>query len=139
MCLLILDGHVFVADGSSMRSSVRPVEASKFYRVIGGSMDFDEDAESAVRREVREEINCEIEDLTRLDVIENRFTYAGERGHEVIFLYKGIPEKKDWDKTKPFHVVENNYEFDAVWIPIPELLEGAVPLYPALDYRRFLA
>ena len=138
MCLLLLKGHVFVADGSSMKSSVRSVEASKFYRVIGGSIDFDEDAETAVRREVREELNTEIEDLTHLDVVENRFTYTGERGHEVIFLYKGIPKKKDWDMARPFHIIEDTYEFDAVWVPIHALLHGEITLYPMLDYRKYI-
>jgi len=138
MCLLMLDGHVLVADGNSLTSTVRAVVPGNFYRVLGGSMDFDEDAETTVRREVREEINMEIENLERLDVVENRFTYADERGHEVIFLYKGTPEKKEWDMSKPLHIVEDTYEFDAVWVPIPDILTGDKPLYPALDYREYL-
>lgn len=138
MCLLILNEQILVADGSSMQSSTRPVEKGNFYRVIGGSINFNEDAESAVRREVREEINVEIEKLTKLDVVENRFVYAGEEGHEIVFLYKGIPSKKDWDMAKPLHVIEDTYEFDAVWISIPNLLSGEKPLVPALDYRRYL-
>jgi ADP-ribose pyrophosphatase YjhB (NUDIX family) len=138
VCLLILNGYVFVADGRTLKSSVRQVEPGNFYRVIGGSINFDENAESAVRREVREEINSEVEDLILLDVIENRFTHAGKRGHDIIFLFKGIPEKRDWDITKPLQVIEDTYEFDAVWVPIAELLGGNIPLYPSADYRKYL-
>ncbi len=138
MCLLVLNGHVIVADGSTMKSSVRKMEARSFYRLIGGSVEFDEVAEDAVRREVREELGTEIEDLKRVDTIENRFTYAGERGHEIIFLFTGIPARKEWDVNVSFHIVEDTYEFDAVWVPIDTLLGGTTPLYPHAEYRKYL-
>ena len=137
MCLLIQDGFVLVADGATLKSKVRKVVPQNFYRVLGGSFNFDESAEEAVRREIMEEAGVEIEDLTFLKVVENRFIYAGEVGHEIVFLFKGAPKSR-MDTTKIVHIDEGTYEGDAVWVTIPDLLEGTKPLYPELDYTPFL-
>jgi len=138
MCLLTQDGFILVADGNSMSSNVRKVVPGNFYRVLGGSMNFDETVEEAVRREVREETEIEIEDLKFLNVVENRFVYAGEKGHEVVFLFQGKPKEDNLDKNKIIHAVDGDYEFDAVWVSIPELLKGPKPLYPDFDYSKIL-
>jgi 8-oxo-dGTP pyrophosphatase MutT (NUDIX family) len=138
MCLLVLDGHVLVADGNSMKSDMRPVEPSNFYRILGGSINFNESTEDAVRREIREELGIEIEDLQKLDVVENRFVYAGVPGHEIIFLYKGTPAKKDWDKTRRIHIIEDTYEFDAVWLPVSEFLSPDTTVFPTFNYADHL-
>ena len=137
MCLLIQDEFVLVADGASLKSDVRLVVAKEFYRVMGGKLEFDESSEEAVRREIREEVGMEIDKLEFLKVVENRFTYAGERGHEIVFLYKGSPADK-LDTSKIIHVVDHEYEFDAVWVPVNELLKGTRPLYPECDYTKFI-
>ncbi len=139
MCLIIDSGRVLVADGDSMKSSTRPIVPSDFYRVLGGGVNFDESAEEGVRREIREELNSEIEGLEKLDTIENRFTYAGERGHEIAFLYKGTLSRKELTKQDTVRVLEDSYEFNAVWVPIDQILNGKKPLYPPTDYKKFLS
>jgi len=88
-----------------------------------------------VRREIREELQSEIENLERIEIIENIFTYAGEKGHEIVFLFKGQLARKELYKQETIHIDEDEYEFDARWIPINALLNGDVPLYPAFDYK----
>ena len=137
MCLITDGKRVLVANGDSMKSATRPIVPSHFYRVLGGSLNFGEKVGDGVRREIREELGSEIEDLVKLDVIENHFTYAGERGHEIVFLFKGKLARKELEEQEIVHIIEDTYEFDAVWVPISELLTGAMPLYPALDYKKY--
>jgi 8-oxo-dGTP pyrophosphatase MutT (NUDIX family) len=55
---------------------------------VGGGIDFGETSEQAVRREVKEEINADIQDLKLLGLVENLFTCSGIEGHEIIFIYE---------------------------------------------------
>ena len=69
---------VFVHNGKTLAS--KGVDAKKgetFYRGIGGSVHFREMSEDAMRREIKEELGCEIENLELLTVAENIFTYDG--------------------------------------------------------------
>jgi ADP-ribose pyrophosphatase YjhB (NUDIX family) len=138
MCLFVHEGRVLVADASSFVGANRGVVPGDFFRVLGGSINFGETAEQGVKREIMEELGSEISDLRLLDVVENIFTYAGEDQHEIAFLFKGVLERKELLNKDTFHVVEADYEFDATWVPIEDLLSGDKPLYPSSNYARFL-
>jgi ADP-ribose pyrophosphatase YjhB (NUDIX family) len=45
------------------------VKKETFYRFVGGSVKFGETTEKALRREIREELNSEIENLKFLQVV----------------------------------------------------------------------
>ncbi len=109
-----------------------------FYRVIGGSIDFGEKSEDGVRREIREELKCEIENLRLMKVAENIFIYEGQPRHEIVFLYKGDLANKDLYNQEKIHITEPYTEFDAKWIPIDDVLSGKVILYPTVDYSDIL-
>ena len=112
------------------------VKGEDFYRVLGGSLDFGETSEEGVRREIREELNSDIEDLKFLDVLENTFTYKGKPGHEIIFLFQGALANKDIYTQSKIHIVEDGYEFDAEWVSRKDVLAGTVRLYPEYDYAK---
>ncbi len=137
MCLIIHNQKVLVADGDTFKSNVRHVVPGHFYRVLGGSMNFQETSEQSVRREIREELGSEIDNLEKLDVIENHFIYAGEQDHEIVFLFKGRLARKELTEQNVIHIVEDSYEGDAVWVPIEEMLKGDRPLYPTTDYKKY--
>ena len=71
------------------------VKKETFFRFVGGSLNFGEKADEAMRREIKEELNSEIENLQFLTVVENIFTYEGEKEHEITFLYKGDLSNKN--------------------------------------------
>lgn len=129
MCLFHKDGKVLVSKGFDK------VKNENFYRVLGGSVIFFETGEAGVRREIQEELISEIENLKLIDVIENLFTYEGNKGHEIVFLYAGNLTRKELYTQNPIHIVEDTYEFDAEWISTNDILDGKIPLYPALDYN----
>lgn len=129
MCLFHKDGKVLISKGFDK------VKNENFYRVLGGSIIFFETGEAGVRREIREELLSEIENLKLVDIIENLFTYEGSNGHEIVFLYTGDLARKELYVQNPIHIVEDTYEFDAEWISTDDILAGKIPLYPALAYE----
>jgi len=64
-----------------------PTKDQTFYRPLGGGIDFGETAESAVRRELREELGVDLLDVRRLGVLENIFHGFGRDGHEIAFVF----------------------------------------------------
>jgi ADP-ribose pyrophosphatase YjhB (NUDIX family) len=84
LCVFHHDDIIFVAEGYD------PHKQQRFYRPIGGGIDFGERAADALRREVREELDADITGLRYLGTLENIFTYAGEPGHEIALIFDGI-------------------------------------------------
>lgn len=112
------------------------VKNEDFYRVLGGNMEFGETSEEGVRREIREELNSEIEDLKFLDVVENTYVYKGKPGHEIIFLFQGTLTDKEIYTQEKIHIVEDGYEFDAEWVSLKDVQAGTARLYPEYDYSK---
>lgn len=59
-----------------------------FYRLLGGGIDFGERAEDALVREFREELGQDITVVKFLKVLENLFSFEGEEGHEICFIFE---------------------------------------------------
>jgi ADP-ribose pyrophosphatase YjhB (NUDIX family) len=64
-----------------------PVKNETYYRPLGGTIEFGEHSEAAVRRELREELGVTVAAAQLLGVIENRFVVNGQPGHELDFVY----------------------------------------------------
>lgn len=126
---------VFVKDGKTLASrGFDEKKGESFCRGIGGSVNFRETSEEAMKREVKEELGCEVESLKLIDVIENIFTFNGEDRHQIVFLYTGDLSNQDLYKKDKIHIVEPYSEFDAEWVPIEDILDKKVILYPSLDW-----
>jgi ADP-ribose pyrophosphatase YjhB (NUDIX family) len=66
-----------------------PSDGRSFHRLIGGSVELGERALEAIVREVAEELEATLVDPRLLGVLESIFTFDGEPGHEVVFVYGG--------------------------------------------------
>ncbi len=132
MCLFECEGRVFVCKGHDA------VKDETYFRVIGGSVEFSETAGEAVRREIKEELNCKIKNLKFLTVVESIFTYRGEKGHEAIFLFKGDLSNKDLYKKKAACQIDGEDWISAEWADIADIFKGKIKLYPKFDYKKFL-
>jgi ADP-ribose pyrophosphatase YjhB (NUDIX family) len=108
------------------------IKKEHFGRVLGGGMNFGETAEAAVRREIKEELLCEIENLEFVKLIENIFIYNGEKGHQITFLYEGDLANKDLYKQEKI-AVNDTKSFEAEWLPLSDVVSGKVKLYPEFD------
>jgi len=107
------------------------VKQQTFYRALGGAIEFGESASDAVVRELAEETGRRIELCAALGVVENRFTYRGAPGHEIVFEYVATfaPGAAPADLA-PIICNEGAYTFQAVWLPLAEVLGGTHRTYP---------
>lgn len=113
------------------------VKGEDFGRIIGGRVEFGETAEVALRREFMEELNTGLENLSFIRVVENIFTYNGQPGHEVVFIYSGnLADKSLYQKENIF--VKDYKNFNAVWVSLDDVSSGKLKLYPELDYKSIL-
>ncbi|MEK7117861.1 MAG: NUDIX domain-containing protein [Patescibacteria group bacterium] len=114
------------------------VKEEYFGRIIGGKMEFGETAESALRREFKEELNTDLEELFFIKMVENIFTYNGQNGHEVIFVYKGNLSDKALYQKDLIKVEDCGKKFDVKWVSLDDVYSGKLKLYPEIDYKAIL-
>lgn len=125
IAVLVHCDHVLLAEGYDH------VKQERFYRPLGGEVEFGERAAETVARELREETGIAVEVTDSLGAVENLFTYQGQPGHEVVFEYvarvrPGGPEVA----LTPIEAVEGEARFVARWLPLAEVLAGAHRVYP---------
>lgn len=132
MCVFERNGRFLVSKGRDT------VKNESFYRILGGHLDFGECAEDGVRREIREELGCEIEKLKFLTVLENVFTYNGKLGHEIVFLYSGELSDKNLYEKQSITIVEPDKMLEAVWVSKKDIVGNKIRVYPSFDYATTL-
>ena len=118
------DGSILAAPGYDS------VKQQRFYRPLGGEIDFGELAEQAARREIREEVGAEIEGLKLLQVAENIFTFLGARGHELVWCFEASFVDSKYYEGEVVQCREGDAAFDAHWVPLGVFERGEAPLYP---------
>lgn len=118
------DGCILVAPGYDH------VKDERFYRPLGGGIDFGERAADAARREIREELGAEVDGLRLLAVFENIFTYRGEPGHELIWLYEAHFTDDSLYRRDVLTADEGGTAFEVEWVPLSRFGDGRTPLYP---------
>jgi 8-oxo-dGTP pyrophosphatase MutT (NUDIX family) len=108
------------------------VTQERFYRAIGGAIEFGERAADAVRREWLEEVRAELDDLELLGVLENLFTYEGRAGHELVFVFSARLRGAFPRSDVPVEVVEPGGQRHVIeWVSVVELEKNGVTIYPA--------
>ncbi|MPZ48684.1 MAG: NUDIX domain-containing protein [Dehalococcoidia bacterium] len=118
------DGAILVAPGFD------PVKQQRFYRPLGGGIEFGESAEDAARREIHEELDAEIDGLKLRGTFENIFTYLGQQGHELIWLYEARFTDPAFYAQDVIIADESGAKFDVHWIQSDIFEKGKAPLYP---------
>lgn len=123
--MVLHQDHLLFAEGYD------DVKEQTFYRALGGAIEFGEIAADAVVRELAEETGRRIELRGSLGVVENRFTYRGYPGHEIVFEYVASFAPDDAPPgLDPITCHEGDGQFVAVWLPLAEVLGGLHHVYP---------
>jgi len=108
-----------------------PSTGKRFHRPAGGGVEFGEPSETALRREMREELGVEIEAPVLLGVLENIFYYNGRPGHEIVFVYDAQFVDQELYEVERFTVHEDTGEtFHAVWLELSNAGSQTPPVYP---------
>ena len=127
ICVFRRGDWILVGDGYDR------VKGERFYRPLGGAIEFGERGEDAIRREIREEIGADLADLRLLGVMDNLFTFEGEPGHEIVLVYDGrLTDPSLYDKSAlaGLHGVDDGIPFTASWTRLEDFGDGNPPLYP---------
>ncbi|MBN1955187.1 MAG: NUDIX domain-containing protein [Anaerolineae bacterium] len=107
-----------------------PVKGDRFYRPLGGAIEFGERGRDCLAREFREEIGAELEDVTYLGVIESIFTCAGEPGHEIVLVYRARFRDPRFYRRETMVVREEVETLTARWMPREAFASGSARLVP---------
>lgn len=106
------------------------VEKDYYYRPIGGTTEFGEYTKETLVREIQEELNAQITNITLEEVIENIFTCDGLNGHEIVFLYKADFIDKSFYELKEYEIIEGKEIIKAYWIDINDFVNKKYRLVP---------
>jgi ADP-ribose pyrophosphatase YjhB (NUDIX family) len=107
-----------------------PSDGQTFHRLLGGGVELGEGAEEAVVREIAEELRATLLEPRLLGVLENVFTYDGELGHEVVFVYGGRLAEGDVVPPEGGWFEDNGDPMWVEWRPCDLADDDATPLYP---------
>ncbi|WP_435118083.1 NUDIX domain-containing protein [Halolamina sp. C58] len=102
-----------------------------FYRPPGGGVEFGEAAADAAEREFEEELGVAATAGRRIAVLENRFTFEGETGHEYDFVYRVEPSEDVSDREELTGTETDGSEYRVTWKPLAAFRAAEPPpLYP---------
>lgn len=125
ICLFRNGGRILAAEG------VDPATGKRFYRPLGGEVEFGEAGIRTLEREMAEELGRPIESPVFLGLLENLFTYDGEQGHELVLVYDALLADRSLYNSDRIPCRESDgTTFDAVWLDLDGDVPGGLPLYP---------
>lgn len=89
-----------------------------YYSLPGGRIKYNEDSKSAIIREIKEELNLDIDNVDFVSVVENFFKYSNnDEFHEYLFLYEVNIDDKYYNYD--FINLEDS-NIDMIWINIKD-------------------
>jgi ADP-ribose pyrophosphatase YjhB (NUDIX family) len=124
ICVFRDKDRLFVTEGYD------PCKKETFYRPPGGAIEFGERSRESIVREIREEMEAEIKDLTYIGMIENIFVYDGKPGHEIVLVYEANFFDSRLYEVESVKCRDNGDWIVATWKPMAQFRAGKFPLYP---------
>jgi 8-oxo-dGTP pyrophosphatase MutT (NUDIX family) len=120
------DGRLLVSeirDGRGRLIGARP---------IGGSIEYGETREQALRREFLEELGIGIRVTGPWHAFENLFEYDGVLGHEFVFAAEiALLEPGVYARDEVIYTIENGDSVRAIWASPEDFAARGVALFPA--------
>ncbi len=104
-----------------------PSKHERFYRPLGGGIEFGERGSEALARELREELGAEIAEPRYLGTFENIFTFNGRRGNEIVLVYETAFVDPTFYGREPIDGREADGSAYLAWW---KTVADARPLYP---------
>lgn len=118
---------VFYTRGKILVSRVDdPIKNTRYYRPLGGHVEFGESSSDTIAREIKEELQADIANLRLIGTLENLFTFKGNPGHEIIQVYDaGFVDKSIYLMSSIPFTESNGQQDEAVWKSLDAFNESA--------------
>jgi hypothetical protein len=101
-------------------------------RPLGGTVEFGEAWQDALRREFKEELGTDITLGERFDVLENIYSHHGTTGHEVVFLCEvRLTDISLYQQDKIYFSEDNGLQCEAYWYDLKTIQAKGPELYPS--------
>ena len=108
-----------------------PSKDETYLRPIGGGIEFGETSVQAIEREVLEEINQQITKPKLLAVLENLFTFDGQQGHEIVFVYEAeFVDSVLYTEIEIYGCETSGLSYIAQWLSREQIELNQYPVYP---------
>lgn len=123
MCLFFHEGKVLLFEAQTKTGS-------KFIRPPGGHIEYGEYAIDTAKREIREELGVEAQDVKQLTMIENIFKHDGVLTHEYVFIFSARfvdPAFYQMEKIPFFDDAKSGF---LEWYDISSLKNSTIPVVP---------
>lgn len=121
--------RVFISEGYD------PVKQQTFYRALGGGVEFGETSLEALQREFQEELQAEIKNIKYLDCQENLFTFNGQPGHEILFVYECDFVDPKFYQIDEITFMEKKRKKRALWVECDRFRSGELKLVPEQFFK----
>ena len=108
-------------------------DGDSFWSLPGGRVEFGEAAEETLRREMREELDVDVEVVRLLWLVENFFVYDGKNYHELSPYYlMRLPEaSKYMTEAGPYRCAEPDSDLVFQWFDNSAETLAGLPVLPA--------
>tara|TARA_B100001750_G_C15202532_1_gene444244 strand:+ start:172 stop:606 length:435 start_codon:yes stop_codon:yes gene_type:complete len=112
------------------------ITKEKFYRLIGGCIEFGESSKDALKREFQEELSLDLLDIQFIKSFESIFEFNNSKMHEIVYLFDSKFEDKTVYTKEVIPGLEGERAFKAIWLPISIFKEKKETIYPEeiIDY-----
>lgn len=125
LCLFRHQGKVLLSYGYD------PAKDETYLRPIGGGIEFGETSTQAIAREVLEEIQQQIYKPKLLVVLENLFTFDGQQGHEIVFVYEAeFVAPAVYESIEISGCEMDGSTYIAQWLSREQIEQKKYPIYP---------
>ena len=108
----------------------------RFYRLVGGCIEFGESSNTALKREFEEELSLDIKNTKLISIFESIFTFNSKEMHEIVFLYESEFVDSSIYNKDIINGLEGDRAFNAIWILVSDFLKKKHKIYPEeiVDY-----
>lgn len=124
LCIIKHEDKILVMDGYD------PKKDQNFYRLLGGGIEFGERGEEALKREFREELEVDLENIKFVTTLENIFTFDSKPGHEIVMVFKADLSNKELYRKDSIDILDSKGRHKALWQKISDFKEKKLILYP---------
>ena len=95
-----------------------------FYALLGGRVTIGEDSKNTLIREMKEELNKDIEITGYIGTVENFFEHEGEKYHEICIIHKAeFIDEKDKSLEETIQNFEGKEDLEYEWVDLEKIDE----------------